>query len=159
MDENFQDLEAELKSLHPRTPSLDVLVRLENKLAPPASVRLPGRRIAPSMLAWARVGWAVAVAFIVFAGLMIAHRKNSTTREISDTKPQNPAPIFKPVRAGNLHYASLEEGYVLLNDGLPARRVLDRYIDSFEWRDPRTNASVEWRIPREEVRIIPVSAY
>ncbi|OHE77853.1 MAG: hypothetical protein A3G75_14495 [Verrucomicrobia bacterium RIFCSPLOWO2_12_FULL_64_8] len=147
--------------------SSEMMARLEKELAPSAPVQLPGRRFLPGMIGWVRVGWPVAATFALFAALAVAHRYFANSREASLEKPQVPvsgaevthAPVFKPVRAGNLHYASLDEGFVWLADGLPARRVLDRYIDTFEWRDSRTNASVEWKIPREEIRIIPVSAY
>jgi hypothetical protein len=29
-------------------------------------------------------------------------------------------------------------------------------VDTITWKNPRTNASVRWTVPREEVRVVPV---
>ena len=66
---------------------------------------------------------------------------------------------FKPVGATKFLYESLDAGMVLLSDGLPARRVCNRYVDTYTWRNPRTRASVQWIVPRAEVRVVPVDAF
>jgi hypothetical protein len=45
---------------------------------------------------------------------------------------------------------------VTLDDGTPARRARLKFVDSVTWRDPRSNASLTWTVPREEVRVMPV---
>jgi hypothetical protein len=54
-------------------------------------------------------------------------------------------------------YAAEDEGIVTLDDGRPARRERLHYVDTVTWRNPRTNASLTWSVPREEVRIVPVN--
>ena len=56
-----------------------------------------------------------------------------------------------------LLYAAQNDGLVTLSDGTPARRERLNYIDTITWKDPRTNASVRWSVPREEVRVVPVN--
>jgi len=69
-----------------------------------------------------------------------------------------PSPkLFKPVAAQNILLDSQDEGYVTLADGRTARRVRQSYLDRITWKNPRTNASLTWSVPREEVRITPVS--
>ena len=50
-----------------------------------------------------------------------------------------------------------DEGFVTLDDGTPARRERLVFVDTITWSDPRTNASLTWTVPREEVRVVPVS--
>ena len=45
---------------------------------------------------------------------------------------------------------------VTLADGTPARRERIQFVDTITWRNPRTNASLTWTVPREEVRVVPV---
>ena len=64
--------------------------------------------------------------------------------------------VFKPVAAENVLYAVSDEGLVTLDDGTSARRERLSYVDTITWKNPRTNASVRWTVPREEVRVVPV---
>ena len=41
------------------------------------------------------------------------------------------------------------------DDGTPARRVRARYLDTYTWRNPATNASLKWSVPRDEIRVLP----
>jgi hypothetical protein len=64
---------------------------------------------------------------------------------------------FKPIAAENLLVDARDEGLVTLDDGTAARRERLRYVDTITWKNPRTNASVRWSVPREEVRVVPVN--
>lgn len=63
---------------------------------------------------------------------------------------------FKPVASENVLYAVKDEGLVTLEDGTAARRERLNYVDTITWKNPRTNASVKWTVPREEIRVVPV---
>ena len=80
---------------------------------------------------------------------------NVDTLNFRAAKPQSTA-SFKPVAAENLLLDASDEGYTTLDDGTPVRRMRRSYIDTITWKDPRTNASLTWSVPREEVRVIPV---
>jgi hypothetical protein len=45
---------------------------------------------------------------------------------------------------------------VTLADGTAARRVRSSYVDTITWKNPKTNASLRWSVPRDEVRVMPV---
>jgi hypothetical protein len=64
---------------------------------------------------------------------------------------------FRPVAAENILYATNDEGYVTLEDGTPARRVRTHYVDTITWKNPDGRASLRWTVPREEIRVVPVS--
>lgn len=65
--------------------------------------------------------------------------------------------VYRPVKAANLLYDLKDEGPVFLEDSTPARRVRARYVDTYTWRNPATNASLKWSVPREEVRVMPTN--
>lgn len=64
---------------------------------------------------------------------------------------------YRPVKAANVLYDLQDEGPVLLEDNTPARRVRARYVDTYTWKNPATNASIKWSVPRDEVRVMPAS--
>jgi hypothetical protein len=64
--------------------------------------------------------------------------------------------VLKPVAAEKVLYAAQDEGLVTLEDGTTARRERLSYVDTITWKNPRTNASLTWSVPREEVRVVPV---
>jgi uroporphyrinogen-III synthase len=67
------------------------------------------------------------------------------------------ADALRPVKAANVLYDLRDEGVVLLEDNTPARQVRARYVDTYTWRNPATNASMKWSVPRDEVRVLPAS--
>jgi hypothetical protein len=164
MDEELPQLEAELKRLRPAPPPAALRARLQRALGPaptsrtPAAVRpsVPGRTAAW----WWAVLPAAAAVVLVF------------TFEVRTPSPVAPSPgpvaapgamtapaggDLKPVAAQNVLYAADDEGLVTLDDGTPARRERLHFVDTITWRNPRTNASLQWSVPREEVRIVPVN--
>ncbi|MCM2274711.1 MAG: hypothetical protein NDI75_07980 [Candidatus Didemnitutus sp.] len=64
---------------------------------------------------------------------------------------------FRPVKAANVLYDLRDEGPVLLEDNSAGRRVRARYVDTYTWRNPATNASLKWSVPRDEVRVLPAN--
>jgi hypothetical protein len=68
-----------------------------------------------------------------------------------------PAAKFKPVTAENVLYAQSDDGLVTLADGSTAVRYRRSYVDTITWRNPNTQASLRWSVPRTEERVVPVS--
>lgn len=166
MDDPFQDFEAELRKLHPRRPSAGLLARLERELTgPEAAARPPRRGRFPPAGAPRWFVWPAAAALLAFGGIVTVHRWTVGASRLAPPGSEVSAPAepavaaFKPVGATKFLYASLDEGPALLSDGLPARRVCNRYVDTYTWRNPRTRASVQWIVPRAEVRLVPVDAF
>ncbi|MDP1580746.1 MAG: hypothetical protein Q8M02_10725 [Candidatus Didemnitutus sp.] len=175
MDEALQNLENELKALRPRRPSVLLRAQLEKELgATPVSLAsqapvLPNRRYtaAPSLRSWKWVGWplaaAASVALVVSVGVWQWPRADAPVSAantvVAATAPASsivtPRDAYKPVKADNVLYAVTDEGLVLLDDNSPARLVRARYVDTYTWHNPATNASMKWSVPRDEVRMIP----
>ena len=163
MHDDFQELEAELKSLRPRAVSPDLLARLERELVSgvPGSCR-SGYTTATTWRSWKWAVWptaaAVALVLAVFRPVPVSAPSDGPIATSAATPAvTSPADIYKPVRADNVLYSTREEGGVTLADGTPARRVRSQYVDTITWKNPRTNASLSWSVPRDEVRIVPVS--
>ena len=144
IDDELQQLEAELKRLRPVAPSAAVHVRLAQELA-------PRRRRAPIL----RFGW---VALPIAAGVVLAVTLSPAKRPAPPgTTATAQALRFKPVAAQNILIDSQDEGTATLADGTVVRRTRESYLDTITWKNPKTNASLTWSVPREEVRVVPVS--
>lgn len=160
MDDEGLNLEAELKRLQPATPSRALLERIDRELA---CVPAPGRLAAIRWLWLAALPVAAAVAVVVlhFAprsanGRAAAPSAAQTVRSAGASSTPRDVPL-KPVAAENVLVSARDEGLVMLADGTQARRERLHYVDTITWRNPRTNASLTWSVPREEVRVVPIS--
>lgn len=154
MDDELQQLEAELKRLEPIGPSRALSARVEAALSP-STERLERTGSPRPHWMWAAVLLPAAAA----TALMIVNERGLQTNRASLATPpvSGTQAGLKPVTAENVLVAAQDEGLVTLDDGTPARRARLKYVDTFTWRDPRTNASLIWTVPREEVRVVPVS--
>jgi anti-sigma-K factor RskA len=175
MNDDFSDLEAELKRMRPCAPSSELQARLAKALdrsAAPTARPANTHRSTISWRSWKWVLWPTAAAAVVVLVLVTARRPdpikpdaNPTTHPASGTVVGSIPPtaastdLYQPVSAENVLYDSRDEGLVTLDDGTAAHRVFQRYVDTYTWRNPRTNASLRWTVPRDEVRVIPVRAY
>lgn len=147
MDDTFQELEAELRGMVPMAPSRRLQAAITNELSAP-------RRRARYL--WWALPLAAAVALA--AGLWSANRRDARrelARAVATAK--TPVEAFRPVGAENVLLRSEEEGFLTLADGTPARQIRVSYLDTITWKNPKTNASLKWTLPREEIRVVPVS--
>lgn len=157
MDDDFSNLEAELKRLRPAAPPPALAARIDHDLS--ASAAPAPARTTRAWWLWA--GALPAAAAMLAVMITLAARREVTRPKIPTVAAETPAPVsepevFKPVAAENVLYAVADEGVVTLADGTAARRERLNYVDTITWKNPRTNASVRWTVPREEVRIVPV---
>lgn len=154
MDEELQALESELKGLRPARVPARLAARMQRELG-------PGQMPAP--VATGRSPWWWLAALPAAAAVLLVFRLAPGEAAGDRTVVANaPAALpagetLKPVAAQNVLYAAEDEGIVTLDDGRPARRERLHFVDTVTWRNPRTNASLTWSVPREEVRIVPVN--
>lgn len=180
MDDPLQELEHELKALRPRRPSVLLRARLDHELGDATAPSRPARRFrsATSLNSWKWLSWrsvaaAAGLAFVVSIGVWRqappaptagAVTTTAVEPDAASTAPANPPAAalaalesFRPVKAANVLYDLQDEGATLLPDNTPARRVRARYVDTYTWRNPATNSSLKWSVPRDEVRVLPAS--
>jgi hypothetical protein len=152
MDDELPSLEAELKALRPAPVPGRLRARLVQSLdaAPPVLWRR--RRGIWFLLS---LPAAAALAFVIG---MAMHREVSTgAPPPAAANRTNARELLKPVAAENVLYAATDEGIVTLADGTRARRERLNYVDTITWKNPLTHASLKWSVPREEVRVVPLS--
>ena len=160
MDNDLQELEAELKRLRPLAPARDVadVIARELATAPQRSRRY-----------WVWAALPLATAASLAGVILLQERPAGSTPASKPTVAATHAPAlslapknalaatYKPVSADNLLYAQSDEGLVTLADGTTARRTRSAYVDTITWRNPNTQASLKWSVPRTEERVTPVS--
>jgi hypothetical protein len=180
MDESLQELENELVNLRPRRPSRALEARVEAALGEqPAASRPPiaADTPHPRFPIWSNWPLAAAAALVLLAatgvwrGLTaprVAPQDSPAQAATGATAPAAPraasgdtasAGHYRPVGAASVLYDLKDDGDVYLSDNTPARRVLYRYVDTYTWKNPATNASLKWSVPREEVRVLPASLH
>lgn len=171
MDETLQELENELMRLTPRRPSAELLSRLESDLAAGSDrpAKTPHRTTSPLSWKWATwslAGMAVALLFAVFLQSNQPTATPSQLRvpsEVAAIEPHAGQPAvqsvnhYQPVRATTVLYDMNEEGPTYLSDQTEGRQVRYRYVDTYTWENPATNASLRWSVPRDEVRFVRAS--
>ena len=187
MDESLQDLENELMRLRPRVPSSRLLARIDTELAKPT--RLPESLPATQsngLVHWSWLNWrtaAAAAAVVAFATIVINSphstpggsradtpsaivakniptvQANPVGPEIPAAAPLSPNVSYHPVGATSVLYDLREDGTVSISNSTPVHRVRYRYLDTYTWKSPATNASLKWSLPRDEVRVIPASLH
>jgi hypothetical protein len=146
MDDDFQDLESELARLRPIAPPAGLLDRIERDLAP--------RR--PPVRGWLWAAMPAAAALAAAAVLGVRWPVRPAARAPGHA-PARAAPAFRPVAVRDILVDTRDEGYVVLADGQPAHRLREAHLDTIVWTDPRSAASLQWSVPREEIRIVPVN--
>ena len=142
MDDELHELETELRRLRPVAPSRALSAGIARSLDAP-------RR---HYWAWAALPLAAALVGVVFLRPTPAVSPPAPVM----VKPSTPV-AYKPVSAENLLYDHRDEGLVTLADGTAARRYRSSYVDTITWKNPRTQASLRWSVPRTEERVVPVS--
>lgn len=169
MDESLQELENELKRLTPRAGSASWLRSLERELGAVEAAPVAGSRSrrdtsvrAWLWAAWALAGVAAAAALVVF---LDARHPVSPTAEatapvavqampVGSPEPEVAVGRYEPVHASTVLYDLQEGAPTVLPDRTEGREVRYRYVDTYTWRNPATNASLRWSVPRDEVRLV-----
>jgi hypothetical protein len=172
MNDDFADLETELRAFQPLRPS----AALEHRLAQAFAV---AAKPAPVQTWWQKLGfrqplaaftWGLATPAAAVCAVLLLHvaapaggpseasgsRRTSLTPLPAATVAANNSD-FEPDATSNVVYQTDDEGVVYDADQQPARQVRYRSHDTLAWRNPRTGAQVEVSYPREDVVLTPVS--
>lgn len=149
MDDELQQLEAELKGLRPAPLPPALVARVEAALAEAPTA-------APARPQGGNIAWFWPFLTAAAAALAMTFAPQPPSPAGKDSLAQSETAL-KPIKAENVLVSAQDEGLVTLPDGTPARRARLQYVDTITFKNPRTNASLVWTVPREEVRIVPVS--
>jgi hypothetical protein len=168
MDDTLQELENELQRLSPRRPTAGLMQKLERELGPVAAVEpAPRNRTATSLRSWKWTMWSLAgaaAALALIAVVQFNHAPAQSQVALANTPPLvAPQPTetavnrYQPVRATSVLYDLKEDELTRLSDQTESRQVRYRYVDTYTWKNPATNASLRWSVPRDEVRLVRAS--
>ncbi len=162
MDNSLQELENELQALQPRRADARWLKRIDRDLAAelPPTAR-PRYATATNLASWKWLGWRsvglaaalVLVAAVSFVNFRPVEAAPAPEAPVAVTE----AAVYQPVTAANVLYDLKDEGPAAMAGETAARQVRARYVDTYTWKNPRTNASIKWTVPRDEIRVLPAS--
>jgi hypothetical protein len=162
---DFSELESQLKKLRPTQPSPEIFSRIESALREPAPPTEPADNVVhPNRfrINWVTVGLGLAAAatFLVLARIETAPPKQKPIASSSPARVQTPRPVDNMVPTGltEVVYNTRDEGLRFAqNGGEPLRRVRAHKLETLQWRNPQTGASLRVSYPSEEISLIPNS--
>ncbi len=169
MNDEFADLENELRRLQPRVPSRQLVDRIGALLSKAEAPR-------PAAAWWQRLGfdhlsaafgWVVISPVLTAVIVALVVTKHASMPPSPSPTSASPVPAANGLagivvpelpRATNVLYQALDEGIVLDAWREPVHRVRYRSADLVQWRNPATGARWEVSYPREDVLLVPVQA-
>ena len=170
MNDDFADLESELRAFQPRQPT----AALEGRVAQALATALAP---APAIPWWQQLGfrrplaaftWGVATPAAAACAVLLLHAQSVVVpRAVAPNRQQSAVPVktvaetasggFEPAKTSNVIYQTDDEGVVYNDDQQPQRQVRYRSNETLAWRNPQTGAQVEVSYPREEVVLTPLA--
>jgi hypothetical protein len=164
MNDDFTEIENELKKLRPAEPSPVLRERIAEELDGEAVALSAGqpKRFSHNF-AWWGVGLAAAALLILFVRINVDRWGNRSEPVVQATpapaKTRSTSPSqFVPAGMTQVVYRTRNEGLHFPNGSAqPLRRLRYQTHETMQWRNPATGASLRVSYPSEEVVLIPVS--
>jgi hypothetical protein len=169
MNDDFADLETELRAFQPLRPTAALEARLAQALAAASHPR-------PAIPWWTRLGfrqplaafaWGFATPAAAVCAVLVLHVQGVDASRAAAPIARQPAARvaaaetasggFEPAKTSNVVYQTDDEGVVYDGDQQPERQVRYRSNETLAWRNPHTGAQVEVSYPREEVVLTPLA--
>jgi hypothetical protein len=163
---DFSDIEKDLRSLRPASPSSRLIEGIARQLEEPAAQTdlAEDKVIRPP---WFRFGGlSLGATLAAAAAIFILARVDTFTIERHGSKTARATPVpaalnsaqFIPDGATRVVYHTQDDGLIFpQGTDRPIRRISSRTKETLQWRNPGTGASLSVTYPSEEVRFIPVS--
>lgn len=163
-NDDFTELEDQLRRLRPAQPSAELVARVERALTEETSTAglLPRERRFHFNWFSLGLGLTAAAALAMFAFI----RFHQPAKKTSAVASRSPAPAIStnsnaglvPAGLTQVVYHTRDEGlHFPRNSTQPMRRVRSQTRDTLQWRNPKTGASLRISYPREEVSLVPVT--
>lgn len=163
MNSNESELEEQLRALRPRAADPAVEDRLAAALSRKEAAvaeRAPTSGVLPRATPrwWQGWGWALAGAAAT-ALLFAALREGGDERAVESAGEAAMAAEgeFEHTESTEALVGTDDEGLVLDDDDEPWRQVHSYIVERHVWTNPQTGARMEFEIPREDVRLMPVA--
>lgn len=172
MNLNESELEKQLRAFKPAPPSSKLMDRLEQALEAERALSSP---VVPALEVVRRseitveeresfllrffrgAGWACAGAAAAFVALAYLEPKPAPAPPQPLAQETPASSDFQYAEASAEVVSASDEGVVLESDTAPVRQVRYQSVERYVWRDASTGARMEFEIPREDVRLVPVA--
>ena len=176
MNDDFSELESELKALRPTPLREKFIARVEAAMAKPefepgAAGEPDGKIVRPLQF---QTGWAIGLGLAAAAAVLLLVWANFQSPTSGDNLASltSPQPSVGPVRvrdnavqntfvpAGRTQvvYNKRDEGLLFAdNSEQPMRRIRSNTRETVQWRNPATGASLRVTYPSEQVELVPIS--
>ena len=165
MNDDFSELEDQLKSMRPVPASEELFANIEQELVDLSSEKDP-KIVRPDRfrINWLAVGAGLAAAAVIVIFARVNFRTPAQTQNVASVSPApavgstiTPAQ-FIPAGATQVVYHTRDEGLLFPRGSEePVRRVRSRMRETLQWQNPATGASLRVSYPSEQVELIPVS--
>jgi hypothetical protein len=167
MNDDFSELENQLKNLRPVPASEELFANIEDELVDLASEKeLSSKIVRPDRfrIKWLAVGVGLTAAAVIVIVARVNFRTPTPTPNVASVSPAPgvgstiAAAQFIPAGATQVVYHTRDEGlHFPRGSGEPVRRVRSRMRETLQWENPSTGASLRVSYPSEQVELIPVS--
>lgn len=171
MNTNEPDLEKELRTLRPASPSTRLEDRIARDLGPKEMLIVEPRTVAVATsgvlvrkeeqgfwMPWLRgLGWALAGAVAAVAIVWTLHRTQELSPSTSATLAEASDENFLPAESEREILEADESGILYAEGEEPMRQVRFLSIERYAWTNPESGARVEVEVPREDIVLMPVA--
>ena len=165
MNDDFSELENQLKNFNPVPASEELFANIEEELVDLASEKDP-KIVRPDRfrINWLAVGAGLAAAAVIVIFARVNFRTPARTQNVASVSPApavgstiTPAQLI-PAGATQVVYHTRDEGLLFPRGSEePVRRVRSRMRETLQWQNPATGASLRVSYPSEQIELIPVS--
>ncbi len=163
MNNDFSELEDQLRKLRPAQPSPELATRIERGLAEPevststAGVLPRERRF---HFNWLQLGLGLAAATaLVLLAFVRLHQQETRAPVTASATPAPAISTAQLVPAGltQVVYHTRDEGLRFPSGSTqPMRRLRSHSLETLQWRNPKTGATLRISYPSEQVSLLPV---
>lgn len=156
MNPNESEFEEHLRSFAPAAPPPALAQAIARELHPRTAAAGVIARPRPLAGFLRGLGWACAGACVAIAAIVLTERTARPTQP-APAAAAEPASSFDLAESSAEILAAQDEGVVYADGEAPARLVRFSSIERRVWTDADTGARVEIEIPREDIRLTPVT--
>ena len=176
MNDDFAELENELRSFQPLRPSVALEERLAKAFAAPEpkTPAIPWWQQLGFCRPVAAIAWGLATPAAAVCAVLLLHpgivagtspaasierRSSAPSTVAANSTAEAPAATggFEPAASSDVVYQTNDEGVVYDSEQQPSRQVRYRSNETLAWRNPNTGTQVEVSYPREDVVLTPIS--
>jgi hypothetical protein len=115
-----------------------------------AALHRPQRRYTPRFAAWGALAAAAVLAVVLL---------RPRQPVLAPVQPSAAVAAAATAVEYQIDSQSIDQGTIFLDNDTPARRYVQRRIETARWIDPLTHAQMEFSVPHDEVLLVGLNSY